>query len=213
MIITHHGLSCIKMSIKTASGKEHTLIADPFDSKATGVKLSKQKADVVVVSQPDSNAHNNTDAVVPAEEAVFVINEPGEYEVRDIFVQGVVAEPGVYAYVLEAERVKIGFLGGVSASPISDNVIEAFEDVDILCVPVGGKTVLDAKKAAQVVRQIEPRMVVPMYYAVPGCKEKLDTVEAFKKELGTKHIDELDKLKVTKKDLPQEDMQLVILKV
>lgn len=213
MVITHLGMSCIKMAIKTVSGKEYTLVTDPFDAKKSGVKLSKQKADIVVVSEPESESHNNVESVVPADESVFTIKEPGEYEVREIFVHGVSAEPGKHAYVIEAERIKMGFLGGVATSPVSDAVASALENIDILCLPVGGGSVLTAKNAAQVVRQLEPRMVIPLYYKVAGAKEKLSTVQDFVKEVGTKSVDELDKLKITKKEMPQEDMRITILKV
>ncbi len=213
MVITHNGLSCIKMAIKTVSGKEYTLITDPFDPKLSGIKLSKQKADIVVVSEPKEQLRNNVGLVVPADESVFVINEPGEYEVRDIFVHGVAVEPTKYAYVIEAERIKIGFLGGVASAPLNDEVVSAFENIDILCIPVGGGVVFDSKKASQVVKQLEPRITIPMYYNVPGIKGKFGTVQDFVKEMGTKHVDEIDKLKITKKDMPQEDMRIAILKV
>jgi L-ascorbate metabolism protein UlaG (beta-lactamase superfamily) len=83
--------------------------------------------------------------------------------------------------------------------------------VDILMIPVGGNDSLDAKKAVEVVSQIEPRIVIPMHYAATGIKVALDSVEKFIKELGIKPREE-EKLKISKKDLPQEDMELVILK-
>jgi L-ascorbate metabolism protein UlaG (beta-lactamase superfamily) len=74
---------------------------------------------------------------------------------------------------------------------------------------VGGTYTLDAKKAAEVVSQIEPRIVVPMHYALPGVNLKIAGVEPFVKEIGIKPLKE-DKLKLSRKDLPQEEMELVL---
>jgi L-ascorbate metabolism protein UlaG (beta-lactamase superfamily) len=62
----------------------------------------------------------------------------------------------------------------------------------------------------EVISQLEPRIVIPMHYKVPGLKEEIEGVEKFIKELGLKPRNE-EKLRITKKDLPQEDMELVVL--
>ena len=82
---------------------------------------------------------------------------------------------------------------------------------DILLIPVGGTYTINAKTAVEIVSQIEPRIIIPMHYALPGLKVKLDGVDKFIKEMGLKPTYE-DKLKITKKELPQEDVELVILK-
>lgn len=68
------------------------------------------------------------------------------------------------------------------------------------------------KKAVEVVSQIEPRIVIPMHYKTPGLKIDLKAVDEFIKELGLKPTYE-EKLKISKKDLPAEEMELVILKI
>jgi L-ascorbate metabolism protein UlaG (beta-lactamase superfamily) len=75
---------------------------------------------------------------------------------------------------------------------------------------VGGKYTINAAKAVEVISQIEPRIVIPMHYKIPGLKADVDGVEKFIKELGLKPRNE-EKLKISKKDLPQEDMELVVL--
>ena len=81
-----------------------------------------------------------------------------------------------------------------------------------MLIPVGGKYTINAAKAVEVISQIEPRIVIPMHYKVPGLKIDLDGVEKFIKELGLKPRQE-EKLKILKKDLPQEDMELVVLEL
>ncbi len=50
-----------------------------------------------------------------------------------------------------------------------------------------------------------------MQYKIPGLKQSLDSVSAFAKELGVKESETLAKFKFSAKDLPQDNMQIVIL--
>ena len=100
----------------------------------------------------------------------------------------------------------LGDLGHV----LDNKQLERLEGIDILMIPVGGKYTLDAKKAVEVISQIEPRIVIPMHYKTKDVKADIDDVEKFIKELGIEASYE-EKLKINKKDLPAEDMELVIL--
>lgn len=55
-------------------------------------------------------------------------------------------------------------------------------------------------------------MVIPMHYKIPGLKVSIDTAEKFLKETGVKGIDAEEKLVIKEKDLPQEEMRVVVLK-
>ncbi|MBU2228861.1 MBL fold metallo-hydrolase, partial [Patescibacteria group bacterium] len=71
---------------------------------------------------------------------------------------------------------------------------------------------LDAKKASEVISQIEPRIVIPMHYKISGLTEKRDTIDNFKKAMGVNGIEKLEgRLTIKKKELPQDDMQVTIL--
>jgi L-ascorbate metabolism protein UlaG (beta-lactamase superfamily) len=76
-------------------------------------------------------------------------------------------------------------------------------------IPVGGKYTLGAKQAVEVISQLEPRIIIPMHYKVPGLKIDIESLDAFVKELGLTPTKE-EKLKISKKELPAEDTELVI---
>jgi len=78
-------------------------------------------------------------------------------------------------------------------------------------VPVGGERVMGPKIAAEVIAQIEPRVVIPMTHSLPSLKESLGTVQDFCKEFGSCRKEELNKYKIKRKDLPEEDMLIVML--
>jgi hypothetical protein len=114
----------------------------------------------------------------------FVIEGPGEYEIKDVFVQGVNSD-----YLIDAEGMRICYLlGGEKA--------DEFGEVDILLVPAN---------KAKLVSQIEPRIVIPMGVSPPG-------ISKFLKEMGRKTITPQPKLLIKKKDLPREETEIVVLK-
>jgi L-ascorbate metabolism protein UlaG (beta-lactamase superfamily) len=213
MIITWQGQSCFKIQDKTTSDGI-TLATDPY-SKEIGLKLSNFEANIITVSH-DHRDHNNVAGLrgTPA-----IIDCAGEYDIKGVLVQGVDSfhdensgeERGDnIIYRIEMDDISVTHLGDLGGLLNSDQ-LEKLAGTDILLVPVGGKYTLDAKQAVEVISQLEPRVVIPMHYYVPGLNMDIDPVDKFIKELGVEPTYE-DKLKISKKELPQEDMELVVLK-
>ena len=209
MMISYHGLSCLSITAKPISG-DVTLVADPFD-KSVGIKLPKLTGDIVFSSQ-DGAEHGNVAEVAGSP---FHVEMPGEYEIKGMMLDARVAPvKGDAKHMIlrvAAEGMTIGFLGGLDRQ-LKDKELELLEGVDILVLPVGGNSVMTAKMAAETIRTIDPRVVVPVHTAEKGLKTKLDPMAAFTKELGPVSTEETAKYKVTKRQLPQEEMQLVLLK-
>jgi L-ascorbate metabolism protein UlaG (beta-lactamase superfamily) len=86
-------------------------------------------------------------------------------------------------YLIEIDDVRICHLGDLGHS-LDDSEAEPLTSADVLLVPVGGRSAISATQAAEVVRQLEPRYVVPMHYAIPGLKVQLDPIDRFLKEIG-----------------------------
>lgn len=218
MTITWHGFSCFKIQEQTRD-TEVALVTDPFEPE-DGKKLSRAlAADIVTVSH-DHSRHNNIEAVQGVgDKAPFIIKTPGEFEVKDVFVTGVSTfhdmvdgkEKGRNTmYYITVGDVHIVHLGDLKHA-LEEKHLEDFHNIDVLMIPVGGGDVLDAKQAADIVNQLEPRVVVPMHYRVDGFGAKFDAVDPFLKALGMTRPEPLAKLKLAKKDLPQEDRHIVLL--
>jgi L-ascorbate metabolism protein UlaG (beta-lactamase superfamily) len=214
MYITWLGQSCFKLQDKTGSDGV-ILVTDPYNDDG-GLKMSHFEADIVTISH-DHKDHNNVGAL---RANPFIINTAGEYEIKNVFVEGVESahdekngtERGEnIIYRIEMEDISITHLGDLG-HVLDAKQLEKLEGTDILLIPVGGKYTINAAKAVEVISQIEPRIVIPMHYKIPGLKADIDGVEKFIKELGIKPRTE-EKLKISKKDLPQDDMELVILSV
>jgi L-ascorbate metabolism protein UlaG (beta-lactamase superfamily) len=214
MHLTYLGHSCFKIQDKiTADGV--TVLTDPYD-KSVGLRAPSLEADIVTISH-DHADHNNKSAV---RGETFIIDSAGEYDVKGVLIEGIDsfhdekngAERGrniIYRITIDdVSIVHLGDLGHI----LDSKQLEHLAGADILLVPVGGKYTLDGKKAVEVVSQIEPRIVIPMHYKTEGVKLEIDGVEKFIKELGLKPRTE-DKLKISKKELPAEEMELVILNI
>jgi len=214
MMITWLGHSCFKIQDKTGTDGI-TIVTDPFD-KEIGLKVPNCEADIVTISH-DHHDHNNVSAL---RGTPYLINTAGEYDVKGILLRGVESyhdeqkgkeRRNNIIYRMEVDGVSVSHLGDLG-HVLDDKQLEVLVGTDILLIPVGGKFTLDAKKAVEVVSQIEPRIVIPMHYNDGNVNiTELDGVEKFIKEMGIKPIEE-DKLKISKKDLPQEDMLLYLLK-
>lgn len=214
MIISYIGHSCFKIQNKVGADGI-TVTTDPFD-KATGFKVPNFESNIVTVSH-DHHDHNNVSSL---RGEPFVVKTAGEYDVQGVSIQGVESfhdtnkgeERGVnIMYRIEMDDISIAHLGDLG-HVLNDKQLDVLAGIDILIIPVGGKYTIDAKKAVEVISQIEPRIVIPMHYKVGSSKIDVDGVDKFIKEMGVKPTEET-KLKIAKKDLPQEDMELVVFSV
>ncbi|MDP3982131.1 MAG: MBL fold metallo-hydrolase [bacterium] len=215
MTIIWKGHSCFLITITRGKQEQVRLLIDPFGSDI-GLRLSPQEADILLVTH-DHADHSNT-AVVKG--APFTITGPGEYEARDVFVQGISSyhdaikgeERGDNTiYVIEDSGTRVCHLGDLGQQELTPEQVEQIGNVDVLFVPVGGTYTLDAAGASRVVSQIEPRIVVPMHYFVPGLKLKIDGVEKFLKVMGVKEEEPQPKLVLKGRDM-KEDTSVVVLK-
>lgn len=212
MQIYWHGYSSLRIDAKTGD-TDVTLLTDPFESEAS-VRFPRTVApDILVLSHQDRKRFN----LEGAQGTPFTISDPGEYEVKGLFVTGIQdpavdasekSRPVIYRFIVEG--MSIAFLGQLKRK-LTPFEIEALNDIDILLIPIGGGDVMDSKVASETIAEIEPRVVVPMYYDIPGIKTKLAGVDAFCKSLGVCKRQDANRLKVSKKDLPTEDLLVAVL--
>lgn len=189
---------------------------------ATSVKLITKKAHIVVDPVSDitslstdkkmSHALVAQDAFTPeARESLFIINSPGEYEFEDCSVKGVSAQAFQMAsgdksatiYRVNTSEASVLVVGNINEK-LSEDQLEKIGMVDIVVIPVGGNGyTLDAVGAASVVRAVDPKLVIPLFYAEDGLKYEVPpaTLELFVKELGVPLEEAADKLKI--KQLPE----------
>jgi L-ascorbate metabolism protein UlaG (beta-lactamase superfamily) len=202
MEVTWYGQSCFRLRSRGLS-----VVTDPY-SPDLGIKLPRLTATVVTVSHQHED-HNYTSAV---KGSPFVITGPGEYEIEEIFVIGVSTfhdtkqgqELGRNtAYMIEFENLTICHLGDLG-HVLTQEQVEQLNSVDVLLVPVGGRNTIAGTKAAEVVRLLEPKIVIPMHYKITGINAQLEGVNRFLKEMAVEPPEKLEAVSVVKGQLPEQ---------
>lgn len=206
MEITWYGMSCFRITER----KQATIVTDPY-AASVGLGELKLKSDVVTISH-DAPGHNYVAAISGME---HVLDGPGEYEIGGVFINGIAtpSRNGRFnniVYVFDYNGLTVAHLGDLGEVP-SQKQIEDLEQVNVLLLPIGGGSSLNAAGAAELVSMLEPNIVVPMHYQVPGLSLSLDPVDKFLKEMGVTDPKQDVSLKVGGADgLPQETNVVIL---
>jgi L-ascorbate metabolism protein UlaG (beta-lactamase superfamily) len=202
MEITWYGHSCFRLTERNFV----TVVTDPYDSKTVGYEPLKLKAEIVTVSH-DAPGHNFSEAI---KASTHVLTGSGEFEIGGVFITAVQTDGAKKkdkvrntVYVFDYDGITVAHLGDLQQIPTQSEV-ELLGAVNVALVPVGGGASLNAAKAAEVVSMLEPNIVVPMHYATPDSKIKLDELNKFLKEMGLGKQEPQPLLKVTRASLPAE---------
>lgn len=197
MEITYLGRSAFRLR-----GKEVTVVTDPY-----GDGMAKVQADIATESTP-----GNQD--LPVAGITRQVRGPGEYEVADILIHGVAtnAEPGTgptnTAYVFRIDDLVLCHLGRLKKK-LDPEQIEEIGNIDLVFVPARNGEGLGPTEAAEVVHQLDPKLVIPMelepYSGANGA-----TPDIFLREMGTAGVTPESKLAVTRGSLPSE-VRVVVL--
>ncbi len=213
MNIVWHGYSCIKIT-ENIGGNEVSIVIDPFVAKDKKMPRN-MTADLLLISH-DHDHHNNRGAV---SENPFVIDGPGEYEVKDILIRAVPTfhdnEEGkksglntmFYMIIKDMHVLHLGDL----KHKLEPKHMTDLHRVDVLFLPVGGGDVLDAKEAVDVVAQLEPRIIIPIHYRTGDVCGDCGEVDAFLKAMGFAKEEAISKAKINSKDLPQDETRVILL--
>lgn len=214
MVIQWYGQGFIRIDTR-----DIVISIDPFLKKEEVgiVKTPRFQTDVVLISR------NRAD-LVGAEAfggSPIIFEGPGEYEIKAIFVQGhalyydqlaKAAERGSSTiFTLDVEDVRVCYIGDIGVKKIPAALVDKIGEADVLFIPIGGAHTFDAKNAWGLIAEIEPKVVVPIYYKIPGLKVSLNGIEEFLKEKGEKSPP-LDRLAIRKRDIPEKGVSVQVLK-
>jgi len=200
MDISWLGHSCFRIR-----GSHATVITDPY-SPGLGYSLGKPSARIVTVS----HQHPGHSYVQGIGGQPRLVDGPGEYEISGVLIIGITTfhdgERGRKrgkntVYLMEIDEISVCHLGDLG-HVLTGEQVEEIDNVDVLLLPVGGVSTINAPMAAEVVRQLEPKAVIPMHYKTPTLNRELEPVERFLKEIGAKEVNSQPKLSLTKSSLP-----------
>ncbi|MCD6358337.1 MAG: MBL fold metallo-hydrolase [Dehalococcoidia bacterium] len=210
MDITWFGLSCFLLR----SG-DTRLLTDPFN-ESLGYPSIKIRQAINVVTMSNQTSVNSYSKAIKKDNP-NVVDAPGEYEIKGVFIEGIHTfhndEQGNRLgtntiYTIEMDGLMLCHLG-ILKHPLSSQQVQMLNHVEILMLPVGGVSTINAETAAQIVRQIEPRLVIPMHFQ-DDITPELEPVDHFLQEMGVKDITPQPKLTISKTKMPDEP-QVVLL--
>lgn len=216
MNIQYYGHSCFKLTTKPAGrGQEEIAVFfDPF-SKEIGLRPPQGQSDLVLVSH-DHHDHNNVSALKGDPR---VLDIPGEYSVFGVNIIGINSfhddkageERGRNTiFILESEEIRVCHMGDLG-SDLSEKQLEEINGVNILMIPIGGKYTIDGEKAVDIIKKIEPNIIIPMHYKVKGSNVDIDDEKKFCNEMGNCPSGKMSKISIKKKDLEGKSMEVILM--
>lgn len=216
MNIQYYGDFCFKITTKpNGRATEDIVIVTDVPEKATGLRAPQGEAQIVVLSHQDREIPEL--ALIKGDPLAFVT--PGEYSAKGVTLVGLPtfrdAELGAIrgrntVFLIESEEMRLCFLGALGHE-LEPGTLEKIGDVDILFVPVAGTDTLPFEKIDELIRKIEPKVVIPMHYKLPGMKTEWPDAKKFCDAVGNCPDETLAKYNIKKKDLEGKAMEVVLL--
>ena len=206
MDVQFYGANCLVFNTK-----DLRVVVDD-NLAALGAKTVAREGDLALFT----NKHDGT-----APKGVkMVIDMPGEYEISGVIIHGVPArshldEEGKHSatiYTIEADDLKIAVIGHIYPE-LSEDQLEQIGLVDIAVVPVGGNGyTLDGVGALGIIKQIEPKVVIPTHYADKAVNYEVPQAALADalKSLGMEPAETLDKYKPKPADLTDTTRLIVL---
>lgn len=210
MDITWLGHSCFRIKSNNA-----VIITDPFPPDI-GYNLGKQTVNIVTVSHPHPS--HSYDKGIGGD--YRLVKGPGEYEISGVLILGIntyhdsvkgQSRGKNTVYLMEVDGVAICHLGDIG-HVLGDKEVEEMGNVDMLLVPVGGVSTINAAMAAEIIRKLEPKVVIPMHYKTPQTSRDLEPVDDFLKEMGQTQVEPRPRFNFSRTNLPLST-QVVVLSI
>ena len=211
MIITYFG----KQFFKIQQG-DLALAFNPV-SKSSKTGINAHFGTDIALQTTNHSDYNGIEQLSHGEREPFIINGPGDYEIKEVFIKGVLSDALIDGkkyintiYLFTLDGINIAFLGALSDIELSKESLEALNSPDIVFIPVGGlpaqagNGMLDAKTAAKMASSLEPKLIIPMDYDA-------GTLKAFLKEIGEEKAEVVEKLTLKRKDLDNKEGEVVVL--
>ena len=194
-------------------GKEKTIITDPCHPDL-GYSLNEPDADIVTVS----HSHRGHCYVEGIAGEPRQIRSPGEYEIGGTFIAGIACSHDDRKgeirgkntiYVIEMDGITLCHLGDLGHH-LDSRLIEEIGDVGVLFLPVGEVSTVAVDTATEIIRQLEPPIVIPMHYKTEAFTGNLSPVSKFLDTMRIKDLEAKPKLSITASLLPSGTQTVVL---
>lgn len=206
MIITYFG----KQFFKIQQG-DLVVAINPISKESKSNAKGGRFGSDIALSTTNHPDYNGFDMVSHGENIPFDVRGPGDYEIKGIFIKGIMTESLLNdkkyintIYSLSIDNISICFMGCMSNNKVTAEIRGDIASPDILFVPIGNHDLLDPSEAYKLAVSLEPKIIIPMDY-----DEK--TLKAFLKEGGQDKVEPVDKLTLKAKDLVGREAEIIVL--
>jgi len=199
--------------------KVATVVTDPYDPKMVGFKYPKVSADIVSISHEHGD-HNQADLISGITK---IVDGPGEYEIMGVSFMGFSTfhddkngnlRGKNTVYVIEIDGLRLAHLGDLGHT-LNQDLLGSMGNIDILMIPVGGEFTIGPSQATEIVRAMEPNVVLPMHYQMQGLNKKtfgkLEKVDHFTRDVALP-VEMMDKFVVKKENIGEIQRVIVLSK-
>ncbi len=212
MNIQYYGDYCFKITTKPLgrATDDIVIIIDPCE-KNTGLRAPQGQRDIVLLTHSAASSQDI--------ESKETFDCPGEFDIKGVAIFGYPSfrdkEEGSLRgkntfFTLQTEDIVLCHLGALGHE-LSSESIEKIGHVDILFVPIGNRDTLGVQQIDDLMRKLEPAIVIPMHYEIPGLVADVDGKNLFCSEAGNCPESTVPKLTLKKKDLDGKNMEIVFL--
>ncbi|MBH41362.1 MAG: hypothetical protein CL685_01465 [Candidatus Magasanikbacteria bacterium] len=201
MHISWLGSTAIKLQTKSET-EDISVVIDPYKPE-NGTFPRSLSADIALYT------HGEKDSITISGNP-FTLSTVGECEVKGVLITAVQGKKEHQTVLrLDSEGMSIGHTGSQNGL-LTDEQLNVLSGVDILCISVGDEKENPPEKVVKSIQTIEPRIVIPMAYKSDNSPSAAP-ITTFIKEIGIEPKKEANKVIIKKKDLPQEEMQLIVI--
>jgi len=203
--LTYYGANCVRLAAKKAQ-----IVVDDNLAKL-GLKTVTKPADISL----------RTNKMFPEHpDAAFRAEMPGEYEIAGVVIHGIAARAhmdeedknSAVIYTIQADDTKVAIIGHIYPE-LTESQLEAIGMVDVAVVPVGGNGyTLDGVGALKVIKQIEPKVVIPTHFSDKAIRYEVPQAELADavKNLGMETGETAAKYKIKPSEL-SDTTRLIVL--
>ncbi|MFP4005228.1 MAG: MBL fold metallo-hydrolase [Candidatus Hadarchaeia archaeon] len=162
-----------------------TIVTDPHDGGSVGLEQPRCSGDVVTISHYHFDHSNGKDLV--SDEGTLFIDDIGKRKINGLEIHGISSYHDKsegrkrgenIIFIFELDEMKICHLGDLGHK-LAEKKIDDLGNIDVLLIPVGGNYTINAREAVEVVKDLNPSVVIPMHYRVPGLEVEISDDSEF----------------------------------
>jgi len=201
--IRWHGHSCFEIK------DDITLVTDPHDGKSIGIPAPTVEGDIILVSH-DHYDHNSVKTVEKI--GSKVVKDERKRKIFNVDIKGIKTYHDEKSGDIRGENIIFKFLIddiifchlGDLGHMVEESIVEKIGRVDILFIPVGGNFTIDADIAWEIIKSIEPAIIIPMHYKIGGLSLPIDNLDTFLEKSVYKILKVGNEIDFDKTDIPKE---------